>query len=109
HISDRVAVMYLGKLVEQAPAEHIYDRPRHPYTKALVSAIPEPDPTLERSRIVLEGDVPSPISPPPGCRFHTRCAYARDRCRTETPQLEPAGQDQLVACHRWREIESGAT
>jgi peptide/nickel transport system ATP-binding protein len=109
HVSDRVAVMYLGKLVEQAPAEHIYDRPRHPYTKALVSAIPEPDPTLERSRIVLEGDVPSPISPPPGCRFHTRCAYARDRCRTETPQLEPAGQDQLVACHRWREIESGAT
>ena len=108
HVSDRVAVMYLGKIVEQAPAAHIYDRPRHPYTKALVSAIPEPDPTRARSRIVLEGDVPSPISPPSGCRFHTRCIYARDRCRTETPRLEPAGPDQLVACHLWREIESGA-
>ena len=109
HVSDRVAVMYLGKIVEQAPAAHIYDRPRHPYTQALVSAIPEPDPTRERSRIVLEGDVPSPISPPTGCRFHTRCVYAQARCRDEAPKLETAGPEQLVACHRWREIESGAS
>jgi peptide/nickel transport system ATP-binding protein len=109
HVSDRVAVMYLGKIVELAPAAHIYDRPRHPYTRALVSAIPEPDPARKRTRIVLEGDVPSPIAPPAGCRFHTRCSYAVERCRSEVPALESAAPDQLVACHRWREIESGAT
>ena len=109
HVSDRVAVMYLGRIVELAPAAHIYDRPRHPYTRALVSAIPEPDPARKRTRIVLEGDVPSPIAPPAGCRFHTRCRYAVDRCRSEVPAFESAGPDQLVACHRWREIESGAT
>jgi len=108
HVSDRVAVMYLGKIVEQAPAQEIYDRPCHPYTKALISAIPEPDPTCVRTRIVLEGDVPSPISPPTGCRFHTRCAYVAPQCREQIPQLEDAGSEQLVACHRWREIESGA-
>ena len=108
HVSDRVAVMYLGKIVEQAPAQEIYDRPRHPYTRALVSAIPEPDPTRVRARIVLEGDVPSPISPPTGCRFHTRCVYAAQHCREQLPQLEDVGSERLVACHRWREIESGA-
>jgi peptide/nickel transport system ATP-binding protein len=109
HVSDQVAVMYLGKIVEQASAEDIYLRPRHPYTQALVSAIPEPDPTRERTRIVLEGDVPSPIDPPPGCRFHTRCAYAARQCREQVPELEEAGPGQRVACLRWREIESGAT
>jgi peptide/nickel transport system ATP-binding protein len=109
HVSDQVAVMYLGKIVEQASAEDIYVRPRHPYTQALVSAIPEPDPTRERTRIVLEGDVPSPIDPPPGCRFHTRCAYAVRQCREQVPELEEAGPGQQVACLRWREIESGAT
>lgn len=109
HVSDRVAVMYLGRIVEQASADDIYLSPKHPYTKALVSAIPEPDPSRRRERIVLEGDVPSPIDPPSGCRFHTRCAYASPECSETVPRLEAAGTDQLVACHRWREIESGAT
>jgi peptide/nickel transport system ATP-binding protein len=108
HVSDQVAVMYLGKIVELASSEDIYIRPRHPYTQALVSAIPEPDPTRERTRIVLEGDVPSPIDPPPGCRFHTRCRYAAPQCREQVPELEAAGEEQYVACLRWREIESGA-
>jgi peptide/nickel transport system ATP-binding protein len=109
HVSDQVAVMYLGKIVEQASADDIYLRPRHPYTKALVSAIPEPDPNRRRERIVLEGDVPSPIDPPPGCRFHTRCSYAEPLCREQVPELAEAGDGQRVACHFWREIESGAT
>jgi peptide/nickel transport system ATP-binding protein len=104
HVSDQVAVMYLGRIVELAPARDIYDRPLHPYTRALISAIPEPDPDRPRKRIVLTGDVPSPISPPPGCRFHTRCAYAVARCREIVPALEAAAPGQLVACHRWREI-----
>jgi peptide/nickel transport system ATP-binding protein len=108
HVSDHVAVMYLGRIVEQARAGDIYERPRHPYTQALVSAIPEPDPARRRERIVLEGDVPSPISPPSGCRFHTRCFYAGQQCREEIPQLEDAGPGQAVACHRWREIKNGA-
>ena len=104
HVSDQVAVMYLGKIVELAPASDIYERPAHPYTKALLSAIPVPDPDAERSRIVLEGDVPSPINPPTGCRFHTRCPYAIDKCSAESPSWEQVDQDQAVACHRWREI-----
>ena len=108
HVSDQIAVMYLGKIVEQAPAKGLYDQPLHPYTQALVSAIPEPDPSRRHQRIVLEGDVPSPVSPPEGCRFHTRCAFAAAVCREQTPELEPAGPEQLVACHRWQEIKNGA-
>jgi peptide/nickel transport system ATP-binding protein len=108
HVSDQVAVMYLGKIVEQASSEDIYLKPRHPYTQALVSAIPEPDPARKRTRVVLEGDVPSPIDPPPGCRFYSRCAYAASQCKERLPELEDTGEGQLVACFRWREIESGA-
>ena len=105
HVSDRVAVMYLGEIVETAGAREIYTAPRHPYTKALVSAIPVPDPTASRDRIVLEGDVPSPIEPPSGCRFHTRCRYARDRCRQRKPDLEAIARNATVACHYWRGLD----
>jgi oligopeptide transport system ATP-binding protein len=104
HVSDHVAVMYLGKIVEQAPAEQIYSRPAHPYTRALISAIPIPDPARKRERIVLEGDVPSPIEPPPGCRFHTRCAYATAVCKTDAPKWESVDTNHFVACHHWREL-----
>ena len=104
HVSDRVAVMYLGQIVEQAPSREIYERPGHPYTRALVSAIPNPDPDLNRERIVLEGDVPSPITPPSGCRFHTRCAYAIDRCRQEPPRTETMSTSHELTCHRWRDL-----
>jgi oligopeptide transport system ATP-binding protein len=110
HISDRVAVMYLGKIVELGPALDVIDRPRHPYTRALVSAIPVPDPAAEktRKRIVLAGDPPSPINPPSGCAFHPRCPYAIDRCREIVPPLVPAGDGREAACIRLAEIPQGA-
>ena len=104
HMTHRVAVMYLGKIVEVAPKREIFSAPRHPYTKALLSAVPVPEPGAARQRIILKGDVPSPINPPKGCRFHTRCPYAFDRCRVEEPKLEIIGDalapGHLSACHR---------
>ncbi|MDA8195129.1 MAG: dipeptide ABC transporter ATP-binding protein [Thermaerobacter sp.] len=99
HISDRVAVMYLGAMVEIAGAEAIYQRPRHPYTEALFSAIPIPNPAVRRERIILQGDVPSPVNPPAGCRFHTRCPIAQDLCKTDRPLLKESESAHWVACH----------
>jgi oligopeptide transport system ATP-binding protein len=101
HIADEVAVMYLGKIVERAPAGVLYAAPRHPYTTSLLSAVPVPDPTAQRQRIVLAGDVPSPVRPPAGCPFHPRCPHPKknDRCRTEPPALREVAAGQLAACH----------
>ncbi len=99
YISDRIAVMYLGELVELAPADAIYDEPLHPYTQALMSAIPEPDPNFRRERILLQGGVPSPIDPPSGCRFHPRCPIAVKRCASEKPALRTLGDGRQVMCH----------
>jgi peptide/nickel transport system ATP-binding protein len=99
HISHKVGVMYLGSMVEMAPKDELYDNPLHPYTKALMSAVPVPDPTLKRERIILKGDIPSPAKPPTGCKFHTRCPYATEQCSREVPEYKNVGKDHFVACH----------
>ena len=99
HISDRVAVMYLGQIVELASDEELYKNPQHPYTEALLSAVPIPDPTVKKKRIILEGDVPSPINPPKGCHFHTRCMYKEKICEEVEPEFKDIGGGHWVACH----------
>jgi oligopeptide transport system ATP-binding protein len=106
HISDRVAVMYLGKIVELATDRELYENPSHPYTEALLSAVPRPDPSIKKQRIILPGDVPSPINPPSGCRFHTRCLYAKADCKTVEPPLQDIGGGHYVACHYWKEVQA---
>ncbi len=104
HISERVAVMYVGKIVEMAPTAELFYSPRHPYTEALMSSVPKPDPRLRSERIVLQGEVADPANPPSGCYFHPRCRYATDVCRTQTPTQEEISPRHFVSCHRAREI-----
>ncbi len=99
HISDKVGVMYLGSLVELADKKSLFDAPRHPYTHALLSAIPQPNPTRKRNRVLLQGDIPSPSNPPSGCKFHTRCPHVQDKCKTDEPQLVELARGHKVACH----------
>jgi peptide/nickel transport system ATP-binding protein len=104
HISDRVAVMYVGQIVETAPTKELFFRPRHPYTEALMSAVPKPDPRLRSKRIILQGDVADPANPPSGCYFHPRCSYATDICKTKTPIQEEITPNHYVRCHRAKEL-----
>ena len=106
HISDRIAVMYLGKMVELAPADEIYNHPLHPYSQSLLSAVPEPDPKKARAnqRIVLTGDIPSPLNAPTGCPFRTRCRFATDKCGESMPEFKEVSKGHLVACYRLEEI-----
>jgi oligopeptide/dipeptide ABC transporter ATP-binding protein len=99
HISHRIAVMYLGKIVESADKKTLFSRPLHPYTEALLSAVPIPDPKIKRKKLILQGDVPSPVNPPPGCAFHTRCPYVMARCKQEAPRLVELAPGNFVACH----------
>ncbi|MBN2117585.1 MAG: dipeptide ABC transporter ATP-binding protein [Anaerolineales bacterium] len=105
HISDRVVVMYVGKLVEHARTEELFYKPRHPYTEALLSAVPKPDPRQRSTPIVLEGDVADPANPPSGCYFHPRCRFCIEKCRTEAPQLREISPDHFVSCHRADELD----
>lgn len=98
-ISQRVGVMYLGSLVELAPKNELYNRPLHPYTKALMSAVPIPDPTIKRDRVILQGDIPSPAKPPSGCKFHTRCPYAKEICKEQVPEYREVAPEHFVSCH----------
>jgi peptide/nickel transport system ATP-binding protein len=107
HVCDHVAVMYLGRLVETAPTRTLFDQPKHPYTKALLSAIPSLDPDDRGKAQKLEGEIPSPTNPPPGCKFQTRCPNAIDICRRDEPKLEETGQNHEVACHRWQDLLQG--
>ncbi|PLP55602.1 peptide ABC transporter substrate-binding protein [Mesorhizobium loti] len=109
HISNRVAVMYLGNIVEIGPKAAIFERPSHPYTRALLAAAPVARPGARQAGITLSGDMPSPLDPPSGCRFHPRCPFAIERCRQEIPVLSPGGEGRLVACHRWQEISAFQT
>lgn len=105
HISDRIGVMYLGKMMELGPKDTLYEKPLHPYTEALFSAIPIPDPHQEKERIILEGDIPSPSNPPTGCVFQTRCPYAFDKCRIETPIQKEVDGERLVSCHLYEDAQ----
>jgi peptide/nickel transport system ATP-binding protein len=107
HMSDRVAVMYLGEIVELASVDAVFETPLHPYTQALLQAIPVSSPHLRRPRTAIVGDLPSPTAPPPGCRFHPRCPHAKPLCRDSTPKHETLDDGRQVACHYWREIQSG--
>jgi oligopeptide/dipeptide ABC transporter ATP-binding protein len=99
HISHRIAVMYLGRIVEYTDKKTLFTNPQHPYTEALLSAVPIPDPTVRRKKTILQGDVPSPIQPPPGCHFHTRCPYAEEQCKIEVPVLKEYSPGHMVSCH----------
>jgi peptide/nickel transport system ATP-binding protein/oligopeptide transport system ATP-binding protein len=104
HLTDRLGIMYAGRLVEEAPTRALFAAPRHPYSRALLSAIPVPNPHVRRERIILRGELPSAINPPPGCRFHTRCPFVIERCRTEPPPLMADGAGHAAACHRPGEL-----
>lgn len=105
HISDRVAVMYLGKIVELAPTKQLFSYPKHPYTEALLSAVPQPDPSLKRKRIILEGEVPNPADPPKGCHFHPRCPYQNEKCSHTAPVLQEMSSGHFVSCHYVNELK----
>jgi peptide/nickel transport system ATP-binding protein len=104
HISDRVAVMYVGKMAEVADSDELYNHPLHPYTEALMSSVPKPDPLYKSERIIMQGDVADPSNPPSGCYFHPRCRYAVDKCSEETPEFREFKPDHFVACHRVEEL-----
>mgnify|MGYP000307321387 CR=1 FL=1 len=105
HISNRIGVMYLGRMVEIADRQELYDNPMHPYTKALLSAIPVPDVDVKHEPMLLEGDIPSPYNPPKGCLFHTRCKFAMECCKTEVPQMRQIGENHCVACHLYDDVK----
>ena len=105
HISDRVAVMYVGKLAESAKSDELFTHPRHPYTEALLSSVPQPDPNRKSARMILEGEVANPAHPPSGCYFHPRCPYATERCKNETPQWREITPQHFVACHHADQLQ----